>query len=111
MKTDPELVIHAGWILLDEGTVVGGDVAMMRVFFQHVDLSFDLLLFILSNTKENTQDGDENIAYPGPSACMRVMLRKPYDILLITFTDSLKHSSKDVKNIFCIFICHKKQQI
>jgi len=54
VKTDPELVIHARWVLLDEGTIVGGDVTMVGIFFQHVDLSFDLLLLILSNKTDNS---------------------------------------------------------
>ena len=33
--------------LLNEGAVVGGDVAMVAVFLQHVDLRLDLLLFLL----------------------------------------------------------------
>lgn len=33
--------------LLDEGSVVGGDVSVVRVLLQHVDLQLNLLLFVL----------------------------------------------------------------
>lgn len=33
--------------LLDKGTVIRGDVAMVTVLLQHVDLCLDLLLFLL----------------------------------------------------------------
>lgn len=46
-RTDPELVIMAWWTFLDEGSVVGGDVSMVRVLLQHVDFQFNFLLFIL----------------------------------------------------------------
>lgn len=32
---------------LDEGSVVGGDVSMVRVLLQHVDFQLNFLLFIL----------------------------------------------------------------
>lgn len=37
------------WTLLYKGTVVRGYVAVVAVFFQHVDFCFDLLLFLLCN--------------------------------------------------------------
>lgn len=46
-ETDPKLVIVSWWTLLDKGTVVRGYVAVVAVFFQHVDFSFDLLFFLL----------------------------------------------------------------
>lgn len=45
----PELVVVAGWTLLDEGAVVRGDVAVVTVLLQHVDLGLDLLLFLLGD--------------------------------------------------------------
>lgn len=48
----PELVIVSWGALLDEGSVVGGDVAVVRVLFQHVDLLFDLFLLVLSRWEE-----------------------------------------------------------
>lgn len=47
MVSHPELIVYARRVLLDEGPVVGGDVAMVRVLLQHVDFLFDLLLLIL----------------------------------------------------------------
>lgn len=46
-RTDPELVIMAWWAFLDEGTIVGGNVSMVRVLLQHVDFQLNFLLFIL----------------------------------------------------------------
>lgn len=37
------------WTLLDKGTVVRGYVAVVAVFFQHVDFRFDLLFLLLCN--------------------------------------------------------------
>lgn len=48
----PELVVIPRGALLDEGPVVGGDVAVVRVFFQHVDLLLDLFLLILREGEE-----------------------------------------------------------
>lgn len=45
--THPELVIVTWRTLLDKGTVIRGDVAMVAVFLQHVDFRLDLLLFLL----------------------------------------------------------------
>ena len=45
--TDPEMVIMSRWALLDESSVVGGNIAVMAVLLQHVDLSLDLFLFFL----------------------------------------------------------------
>lgn len=45
--SNPKLVIMSWWTLFDKGTVVSGYVAMVTVFFQHVDFSFDLLFFLL----------------------------------------------------------------
>lgn len=50
--TDPEMVIMSRWALLDEGSVVGGDIAVMAVLLQHVDLSLDLFLFLLSHVHD-----------------------------------------------------------
>lgn len=46
-RTDPELVIMAWWTFLDEGSVVGGNVSVVRVLLQHVDFQLNFLLFIL----------------------------------------------------------------
>lgn len=43
----PELIVNAGRVLLDEGAVVGGDVPVVAVLLQHVDLGFDLLFLVL----------------------------------------------------------------
>ena len=43
----PELVVISRGALLDEGPIVGGNVAVVRVFFQHVDLLFDLFFLVL----------------------------------------------------------------
>ena len=43
----PEVVVLAGRTFLNEGSVVGGDVSVVRVALQHVDLQFDLLLLVL----------------------------------------------------------------
>lgn len=45
--TYPELVIVSRGTLLDEGPIVGSNVAVVRVLFQHVDLLFDLFFFVL----------------------------------------------------------------
>lgn len=45
----PELVVVAGWTLFDEGAVVRGDVAVVTVLLQHVDLGLNLLLFLLGD--------------------------------------------------------------
>lgn len=45
--THPELVVDSWRVLLDESAIVGGDVGVVRVLLQHVNLLFDLLLFIL----------------------------------------------------------------
>lgn len=37
------------WTLLDKGTIVRGYVAVVAVFFQHVDFCFDLLFLLLCN--------------------------------------------------------------
>lgn len=39
--------------LLDERAVVGGDVPVVGVFLQHVDLQFNLLLLVLDGRKRN----------------------------------------------------------
>lgn len=48
----PELIVDAGRVPLDEGAVVGGDVPVVTVLLQHVDLSFDLLFLILETETE-----------------------------------------------------------
>lgn len=48
--TYPELVVYAGRVLLDEGSVVGGDVPVVAVLLQHVNFRFNLLFFILTHT-------------------------------------------------------------
>lgn len=47
VDTDPELIVVPRWALLHEGPVVGGDVTMVAVLLEHVDLRLDLLLFLL----------------------------------------------------------------
>ena len=42
----PQLVVLAWGRLLDEGPVVGGDVSVVRVLLEHVDLKLYLLLLI-----------------------------------------------------------------
>lgn len=61
----PELVVVPRGALLDEGPVVGGDVAVVRVFFQHVDLLLDLFLLILG---ESGEVSPESPSQP-PSQC------------------------------------------
>lgn len=51
--TDPQLVVDARRVLLHEGTVVGGDVAVVRVFLQHVDFRFDFLFLVLPEKHQN----------------------------------------------------------
>ncbi len=41
--------------LLDEGAVVGGNVPVVGVLLQHVDLQLDLLLFVLRHVHHCTQ--------------------------------------------------------
>ncbi len=48
-STDPELVVISGRTLLHEGSIVGGDVPVVTVLLQHVNLSFDFLLLFLSH--------------------------------------------------------------
>lgn len=50
--TYPELVVISRGALLDEGSIVGGNIAVVRVFFQHVDLLFDLFLFVLGECED-----------------------------------------------------------
>lgn len=50
-QTHPELVVMSRWALLDEGTIVGGDVPVVGVFLQHVDLQLNLLLLVLEGHK------------------------------------------------------------
>ena len=45
-ETNPELIVMSWWALFNEGAIVGGDVAMVAVFLQHVDLCLDLLLLL-----------------------------------------------------------------
>lgn len=52
-QTHPELVVMSRWALLDEGAVVGGDVPVVGVFLQHIDLQFNLLLLVLDRRKRN----------------------------------------------------------
>lgn len=55
---DPELVIMSWWAFLDKSSIVGGDVAMVRIFLQHVNLQLDFFLFILkTNEKEEHEEG------------------------------------------------------
>lgn len=49
MWTYPKLIVLSWWALLNKGAVVRGYVAVVAVLFQHVDLSFDLFLFLLCN--------------------------------------------------------------
>ena len=44
---EPQLIVFASGVLLYERPVVRGDVPVVRVFLQHVDLEFYLLLFVL----------------------------------------------------------------
>lgn len=46
--THPQLVVHARRVLFNEGTIVGGDVLVVGVLLQHVDLGLDFFLFLLS---------------------------------------------------------------
>lgn len=52
----PELVIVPRGALLDEGSIVGGNVAVVRVFFQHVDLLLDLFFLILGEWEKVSPD-------------------------------------------------------
>lgn len=49
----PELVVVSRRALLDEGAIVGGDVAVVGVFLQHVDLQLYLLFLVLDGRKRN----------------------------------------------------------
>lgn len=59
----PELVVVAGRTFLDKGTVVRGNVAVVTVLLQHVDLCLDLLLFLL---------GDIHHLYSSQLACLHM---------------------------------------
>jgi hypothetical protein len=41
------LVIVPGGALLDKSPIIRGNIAVVRIFFQHVDLLFDFFLLIL----------------------------------------------------------------
>lgn len=43
---------------LDERSVVGGDVSMVRVLLQHVDFQLNFLLFILQEQGKQKNDSD-----------------------------------------------------
>lgn len=43
----PELVVDTRGVLLDERSVIGGDVSVVAVLLQHVDFGFDLFFLIL----------------------------------------------------------------
>ena len=49
--------------LLDEGAVVGGDVAVVAVLLQHVDLQLDLLLLVLGHVHHCTYIASVNELY------------------------------------------------
>lgn len=51
-QTYPELVVVSWWALLDESAIVGGDVPVVGVFLQHVDLQLNLLLLVLTDAKQ-----------------------------------------------------------
>lgn len=59
----PELVVVAGRTLLDEGAVVCGDVTVVTVLLQHVDLGLNLLLFLL---------GDVHHLYSSQLSCLHM---------------------------------------
>lgn len=52
LETHPELVIVARGALLDEGSIVGGDISVVGVLLQHVDLQLDFLLFVLNAERQ-----------------------------------------------------------
>lgn len=45
----PQLVVFAGRRFLDERPIVGGNVAMVAVLFQHVDFQLDFLLLVFGD--------------------------------------------------------------
>lgn len=47
ISTYPELVIMSWRALLNESTIVRGNISMMRILLQHIYLQFDFFLFIL----------------------------------------------------------------
>lgn len=56
---DPELVIVSWRAFFDEGSIVGCDVAMVRIFLQHINLQLDFFLFILgTNYKEEFEPAE-----------------------------------------------------
>lgn len=59
MTPYPELVINAGRVLLDESSVVGGDVPMVAVLLQHVYFGFNLLLLVLRRAHTHTEGEEE----------------------------------------------------
>lgn len=57
---DPELVIMSWWALFDESSIVGGNIAMVRIFLQHINLQLDFFLFILdTNYKEEHEKAEQ----------------------------------------------------
>lgn len=48
----PELVVLAGRTLVNESPEVGGNVSVVRVILQHVDLELDLLLLLLGHVHD-----------------------------------------------------------
>lgn len=63
----PELIIVSRGALLDEGPIVSGDVSVVRIFFQHVDLLFDLFLLILGEREE--VNAENHPLFNVPSYC------------------------------------------
>lgn len=50
--TNPELVVLSSRTFLNESSIIGGDVSVVGITLQHVDLQFDLLFFFLNKTTD-----------------------------------------------------------
>ena len=48
--TNPELVVLSCRTFLNKSSIISSNVSMVGITLQHVDLQFDLLLFLLSIT-------------------------------------------------------------
>lgn len=57
MWTYPQLVIVPWGALLNESTIVGGNVSVVGIFLQHIDLQFNFLLLVLD---KSTTKGEKN---------------------------------------------------
>ena len=77
--TYPELVVVSRGALLDEGPVVRGDVPVVGVLLQHVDLKFDLLLLVLHTHTHTHSFRMLNIIFNQPACKLNSKLFRKSD--------------------------------